>query len=89
VEADQKRSRVERCRELLQILEQEQQYQFKNILTGGGGWFFSNSFIIRALAANPDDVPEIPKQKFNPKIALFRFFGTTQGSNVCCMFRRA
>jgi hypothetical protein len=35
LEADQKRSRVELSRELLQILNQDQQYEFEHILTGG------------------------------------------------------
>jgi hypothetical protein len=47
-EADQKWLRVELSRELLQILEQDQQYEFEHILTGDENWFFSNIFIIRA-----------------------------------------
>jgi hypothetical protein len=39
LEADQKRSRVELSRELVQILEQDQQYEFEHILTGDEGWF--------------------------------------------------
>jgi hypothetical protein len=38
--ADQKRSRVEPSRELLQILEQDQQYEFEHILRGDESWFF-------------------------------------------------
>jgi hypothetical protein len=34
LEADEKRSRIELSRELLQILEQDQQYEFEHILTG-------------------------------------------------------
>jgi hypothetical protein len=34
LEADQKRSRVELFRKLLQILEQDQQYEFEHMLTG-------------------------------------------------------
>jgi DNA polymerase III epsilon subunit-like protein len=34
LESDQKRSRVELSRQLLQILEQDQQYEFEHILTG-------------------------------------------------------
>jgi hypothetical protein len=48
LEADQKRSRVEVSRELLQILEQDQQYAFEHISTGDEGWFFFEYFIIRA-----------------------------------------
>jgi hypothetical protein len=40
LEADQKRSRVELSREFLQILEQDQQYEFEHILTGNERWFF-------------------------------------------------
>jgi hypothetical protein len=40
LEADQKRSRVELSRELLQVLEQDQQYEFEHILTGDESWFF-------------------------------------------------
>jgi hypothetical protein len=48
LEADQKRSRVELSRELLQILEQNQQFEFEHILTRDESWFFSNISIIRA-----------------------------------------
>jgi hypothetical protein len=47
-EADQKRSRVELPRELLQILVQDQQYKFEHILTGDGSRLILNIFIIRA-----------------------------------------
>jgi hypothetical protein len=40
LEADQKRWRVELPRGLLQILEQDQQYEFEHILTGDESWFF-------------------------------------------------
>jgi hypothetical protein len=40
LEADQKRSRVELSREFLQILEQDQQYEFEHILTADKSWFF-------------------------------------------------
>jgi hypothetical protein len=40
LEADQKRSRVELPPELLQILEQDQQYEFEHISTGDESWFF-------------------------------------------------
>jgi hypothetical protein len=46
--AGQKRSRVELSRGLLQILEQDQQYEFEYILIGDESWFFLNIFIIRA-----------------------------------------
>jgi hypothetical protein len=48
LEADQKRSRVELSRELLQILEQDQKYEFEHIPTRNESWFFLNIFIIRA-----------------------------------------
>jgi transposase len=48
LEADQKRSRVELSRELLQILEQDQQYEFEKMLTEDESWFFLNIFIIIA-----------------------------------------
>jgi hypothetical protein len=40
LEVDQKRPRVKLSRELLQILEQDQQYEFGHILTRGKSWFF-------------------------------------------------
>jgi hypothetical protein len=46
LEANQKRSQVELSRELLQILEQGQQYEFEHRLTGDENWFFLNIFII-------------------------------------------
>jgi transposase len=49
LEADQKRSRVKFSRELLQILEHNQQYEFEHILTGDESCFL-NIFIIRAEA---------------------------------------
>jgi hypothetical protein len=63
LEADQRRSRVELSRELLQILEQDQQYELEHILTGDKSWLFFEYFHYLCWAANPDDVPEIPKQK--------------------------
>jgi hypothetical protein len=47
MEADQKWSRVELSRELLQILEQDRQHEFEHMLTGDKSWFFLNIFIIR------------------------------------------
>jgi hypothetical protein len=44
---DQKRSPVELSRELLQTLEQHQQYEFEHILTGDENLFFLNIFIRR------------------------------------------
>jgi hypothetical protein len=89
LEADQKPSRVELFRKLLPILEQDQQDMFERLLTGDECWFFSEYFHHSCWAANPDDVPEIPKQNINPKRALFRLFGVTQGPKVCYMFRTA
>jgi transposase len=40
LEDDQKRSRVELFRVLLQILEQDQQQKFEHILRGDESWFF-------------------------------------------------
>jgi hypothetical protein len=48
LEADEKRSRADLSRELLQILEQDQQCEFEHILTGDESWFFLNIFVIRA-----------------------------------------
>jgi hypothetical protein len=75
LEVDQKPSRVELSRELLPILEQDQQYEFEHILAGNESWFFFECFHHLCWAANPDDVPEIPKQKINPTSVSFRLFG--------------
>jgi hypothetical protein len=48
LEADQKWSRIELSRELLQILKQDQQYEFEHILTADKSEFFLNILIIRA-----------------------------------------
>jgi hypothetical protein len=48
LEADQRQSRVELSRELLQIPEQDQQYEFEHILTDDESWFSFEYFIIRA-----------------------------------------
>jgi hypothetical protein len=48
LEADQKRLWVELSRELLQILEKDQQYEFEHRSTGDESWFFLNISIIRA-----------------------------------------
>jgi hypothetical protein len=61
LEADQKPSRVELSGEFLQILGQDQQDKFEHILTGDKSWFFLEYFHHSCWAANPDDVPEIPK----------------------------
>jgi sensor histidine kinase regulating citrate/malate metabolism len=47
LETDQRRLRVKFWRELLQVLEQDQQYEFEHILTGDKICFL-NIFIIRA-----------------------------------------
>jgi hypothetical protein len=83
LEADQKWSPVELSREFLQILKQDQQYEFEHIPTGNESWFFFEYFHHSCSATNPDDVSEITKQKFNPKTASFRLFGVVQGSKVC------
>jgi hypothetical protein len=89
LECGQKRSRVELSRELIQILEQDQQYEFEHILTRDESWFFFEYFHHSYWAATPDDMPEILKQKFNLKSASFRLFGAAQGLKVCCLFRKA
>jgi hypothetical protein len=48
LEADQRQSRVELSRKLLQIFEQNQQYDLKHLLTGDESWFFLNVVMIRA-----------------------------------------
>jgi hypothetical protein len=40
-------------------------------------------------AADPDDVPQIPKEKIQSESASFRLFGVAQGSKICGMFRKA
>jgi hypothetical protein len=52
LEADQKRWRTELPRALLQILEQDQQYEFKHMLTGDKSWSPLDIFIIRAEPQN-------------------------------------
>jgi hypothetical protein len=81
--------RIELSREFLQILEQDQQYEFEHILTGDESWFFLEYFHHLCWTANPDDVPEIPKQKLNPKSDSFRLFEVAQGSKGCCPFQNA
>jgi hypothetical protein len=83
LEADQNVSPVELSRNLLQILEQNQQYESEHILTGDESWFFFEYFRHSCWVANPDDVPEIPKQKLQSESASFRLFGVAQGSKVC------
>jgi hypothetical protein len=84
LEADQKWSRVEVSRELLQILEQDQQYKFEYINRGRKLVFFEY-FHHSCWAANPDDLCEIPKQKFNPKVPHLDYLGyhRDQKSVVC------
>jgi hypothetical protein len=77
VEADQRRSRVELSRELLQILEQDQQYQFEHILTGDEIRFFLNIFIIRAGPQIQMRCLKFRSKTCNSKSASFRLFGVT------------
>jgi hypothetical protein len=70
LEADQKRSRVELSGEHLHMLEQNSQYEFQHILTGDESWFFVEYFHHSCWAANPYDVPEIPKQKIQSEKCL-------------------
>jgi hypothetical protein len=53
LEADQRRSRVELSRELLQILEQDHQYKLEHILTGDESQFFFEYSHYSRWAANP------------------------------------
>jgi hypothetical protein len=85
LEAGQKRLRVELSRELLQILKQDQQYEFEHILKGDGSWFFLNIFIIRAGPHIQMTRLTFPGKKFNPKNASFRSFGVAQDQkSVVC-----
>jgi transposase len=84
LEVDQTRSWVELSREPLQILEQDQQCEFEHMLTENETWFFLAHFHHSCWAANLDEAPEIPKEKFNPERTSFRSFGVAQGSKVCC-----
>jgi hypothetical protein len=70
LEADQRRSRVELSRELLQMPEQDQQYDLQHILTGDENRFFVEYFHHSCRVANPDDVPEIPRQKIQSEKCL-------------------
>jgi hypothetical protein len=78
LEADQKRSRVELSQELLQILEQDQQYEFEHILAGDESGFL-NIFIIRAGAQSQMTCLKFRSKKFNLKSASFRLFGGSTG----------
>jgi hypothetical protein len=89
LEADQMRSRAELSRELLHILEQDQQYELEHRLTGDESWCFVEDFHHSCSATNTNDIPETPKQKFNPKSVSFRLFGVAEGSKVGCVFRKA
>jgi hypothetical protein len=66
-----KASRVELSREFLQIIEQDQQYEFQHILTGDESWFFWNIFIIRAGPQTQMTCLKFRSKKFNPKSASF------------------
>jgi hypothetical protein len=81
-----KRLRVELSREILRILEQDQQHEFEHILTGEESWFFLNIFIVRAGPQIQMTCLKFPSKKFNPKSASFRLSGAAQGSKVCCIF---
>jgi hypothetical protein len=85
LEADQKRSRVEFSRKVLQILEQDQQYEFEYRLTGDDSWFFFEYFHHSCWAANPGHVTEIPNRKFNPKVPHFDYLRShrDQKSVIC------
>jgi hypothetical protein len=89
LEADQKRPRVDLSRELLQILEQDQQHEFDQILTGDENRFFLNIFIIRAGPQIQMTYLKFRSKRFNLKSVSFRLFGITQGLKVCSMFRKA
>jgi hypothetical protein len=77
LEADQKRSRVELSRELLQILEQDQRYEFEHILTRDESHFFLNIFIVRAGPQIQMTCLKFRSQKFNPKMPYFDYLGST------------
>jgi hypothetical protein len=89
LEADQKRSRAEVFQELFQLSEQDQRYEFEHILTGDESWFFFEYFHHSCKVANPNDVPEPPKQKFNRQNVSFRLFEVAEQSKICCMFQKA
>jgi hypothetical protein len=89
LEADQKRLMVELSRELLHMLEQNQQYEFEHILTADESCFFLNIFIIRAGSHIQMKCLKFRSKKFNLKSSSFRLFGGAQGSKVCCVFRKA
>jgi hypothetical protein len=65
LEDDQKRSRVELSEELLEILQQDRQNNFEHILTGDESWFFLQYFHHSCWSANPEEVPEIPRQEIH------------------------
>jgi hypothetical protein len=89
LEADEKGLRWQLARELLQMHEQDQQYEFKHILTRDESWFFWNIFIIRAGSQIQMTHLKFSSKTFDPKRASFRLFGAGQESKVCCMFQKA
>jgi hypothetical protein len=82
LDADQKRPRVELSRELLQVPGQDQQYEFDHILTGNESCFFEYLYHL-CWAANPDDVPEIAKQKIQSEQCVISImWGSTVIKNL-------
>jgi hypothetical protein len=59
----------------LRRLEQDQWYEFEDILTGDESWFFFEYFHYSCWAPNPDDMPEIPKQKVQSERPHFDYLG--------------
>jgi hypothetical protein len=89
LEADQKRSQVELSREVLQILEQDQQYEFEHILTGNESWFFFEYFHDSCGTQIGVTCLKFRSKNFNLKSTSFRLFGVAQEPKVRCMFRKA
>jgi hypothetical protein len=89
LEADQKRSHLELSREFLQILEEDQQYEFEHMLTGDERWFFRNISIIRAEPQIQMTRLKFRSKNFNPKSVSFQLFGVAQGLKACCVSRKA
>jgi hypothetical protein len=75
LEAGQKRSRVEFSRELLQILKQDQQYEFEHILTGDERWFFLNVFIVHVGPQIQRASLKFRSKKFNLKVPHCDYLG--------------
>jgi hypothetical protein len=89
LEDDQKRSRVDLSEELLEILQQDGQYNFQHILTGDESWFFLQSFHHSCWSGNLDEVPEIPRQKIHSEKWLISIIWVAQASKVSYMFQKA